>query len=393
MIKGTDEKGARVASGASGDVRGGCENADSRGVGKAAAAKAAVSAVASAVPGEESLEEFRARVFLAGRELYRDLPWRRTRDAYAIWVSEAMLQQTQVSRVDGRWQSWLEHFPSVDALAAASSADVLAEWQGLGYNRRALALWNAAREVSERHGGVMPVDEAELRALPGIGPATAAGIRAFAYDLPGVYLETNVRTVFLHELFPEADGVPDSALVPLVREACPGAGVQPACATDVAAGLSPKAGRSGAVGSDEVAVASKAPVAGETDIVGMSPSGPGIEIPGADVACTPRSWYYALLDYGAYLKRTVPNPSRRSRSNVRQSKFEGSHRQKRASVVRMLLAAGAAGLAAEDASLALSAEELAAGREPVSEAAAASILSELASEGFCHEDAPGLYLA
>ena len=337
MSEGLDEKGVRVASEASGDVRGGREKAGGRGV-----AKAAGSAAAPATPAEESLDEFRARVFLAGCELYRDLPWRRTRDAYAVWVSEAMLQQTQVSRVDGRWQSWLERFPSVDALAAASSADVLAEWQGLGYNRRALALWNAAREVSEHHGGVMPVDEVELRALPGIGPATAAGIRAFAYDLPGVYLETNVRTVFLHELFPEADGVPDSALVPLVREACPG--------------------------SDA-------------------------EIPGADVPCTPRSWYYALLDYGAYLKRTVPNPSRRSRSNVRQSKFEGSHRQKRASVVRMLLAAGAAGLAAADAARALSAEELAAGREPVSEAAAASILAELATEGFCHEGAPGLYLA
>ena len=334
MSEGLDELCARATPGASGDARGSHEKAGSRGAGKAAGS--------AATPTEESLDEFRARVFLAGCELYRDLPWRRTRDAYAIWVSEAMLQQTQVSRVDGRWQSWLERFPSVDALAAASSADVLAEWQGLGYNRRALALWNAAREVSEHHGGVMPVDEAELRALPGIGPATAAGIRAFAYDLPGVYLETNVRTVFLHELFPEADGVPDSALVPLVREACPGTGA---------------------------------------------------EIPGVDVPCTPRSWYYALLDYGAYLKRTVPNPSRRSRSNVRQSKFEGSHRQKRASVVRMLLAAGAAGLAAAEAARALSAEELAAGREPVSEAAAASILAELATEGFCHEGAPGLYLA
>ena len=129
----------------------------------------------------EGIEVFRERVYLAGRELYRDLPWRRTRDPYAIWVSEAMLQQTQVSRVDGRWQSWLDRFPSVDALAAATSADVLAEWQGLGYNRRALALWRAAREICERHAGVMPYDEADLRALPGIGPATAAGIRAFAF--------------------------------------------------------------------------------------------------------------------------------------------------------------------------------------------------------------------
>ena len=263
--------------------------------------------------------------------MYRDLPWRRTRDPYAIWVSEAMLQQTQVSRVDGRWQSWLDRFPSVDALAAATSADVLAEWQGLGYNRRALALWRAAREICERHAGVMPYDEADLRALPGIGPATAAGIRAFAFDLSGVYLETNVRAVFLHELFPGAEGVPDSALRPLVAEACP---------------------------DDSLAIAD------------------------AD----------ALLDYGAHLKRTLPNPSRRSRENVRQSRFEGSHRQKRAVLVRLLLAAGIEGVSVADAALELTEFEAKAGRAAVTEAAASGILEELAAEGFCHEVASGRWV-
>ncbi len=289
----------------------------------------------------EGIEAFRERVYLAGRELYRDLPWRRTRDPYAIWVSEAMLQQTQVSRVDGRWQSWLDRFPSVDALAAATSADVLAEWQGLGYNRRALALWRAAREICERHAGVMPYDEADLRALPGIGPATAAGIRAFAFDLSGVYLETNVRAVFLHELFPGAEGVPDSALRPLVAEACP---------------------------DDSLAIA------------------------GADAPCSPRTWYYALLDYGAHLKRILPNPSRRSRENVRQSRFEGSHRQKRAVLVRLLLAAGIEGVSVADAALELTEFEAKAGRVAVTEAAASGILEELAAEGFCHEVASGRWV-
>lgn len=289
----------------------------------------------------EGIEAFRERVYLAGRELYRDLPWRRTRDPYAIWVSEAMLQQTQVSRVDGRWQSWLDRFPSVDALAAATSADVLAEWQGLGYNRRALALWRAAREICERHAGVMPYDEADLRALPGIGPATAAGIRAFAFDLSGVYLETNVRAVFLHELFPGAEGVPDSALRPLVAEACP---------------------------DDSLAIA------------------------GADALCSPRTWYYALLDYGAHLKRILPNPSRRSRENVRQSRFEGSHRQKRAVLVRLLLAAGIEGVSVADAALELTEFEAKAGRVAVTEAAASGILEELAAEGFCHEVASGRWV-
>ena len=284
----------------------------------------------------EDLDAFRARVYLRGRELYRDLPWRRTRDAYAIWVSEAMLQQTQVSRVDGRWQRWLERFPSVAALAAASSADVLDEWQGLGYNRRALALWRAAGQIVSEHGGRMPIEERDLRALPGIGPATAAGIRAFAYDLSGVYLETNVRTVFLHELFPGEQDVPDSALRPLVAEACP-----------------------------EHA----------------------LSVSGADAPATPRSWYYALLDYGYHLKQTLPNPSRRSRTHSRQSRFEGSHRQKRAELVRVLLDArrlGAA-LTRDDLARELDAVEAAAGRPPVDGDELDRILAELEREGFCHE--------
>lgn len=348
----------------------------------------------------ETLEEFRARVFLAGRELYRDLPWRNTRDPYAIWVSEAMLQQTQVSRVDGRWQRWLERFPSVDALAAASSADVLAEWQGLGYNRRALALWNAAKAVCETHAGVMPTEEAELKALPGIGPATAAGIRAFAYDLPGVYLETNVRTVFLHELFPDAENVPDSALVPLVRDACPGSAVATGpsavsgSSVDAPAATSavPDARSDASVGAVGLGLATA--IGSGADIAPVAAVAiAAIEIPGADVPCTPRSWYYALLDYGAHLKRTVPNPSRRSRSNVRQSKFEGSHRQKRAAIVRLLLAAGEVGLTSEEAAAALTSEELAAGREPLTAETAASILSELSREGFCTELVSGRFRA
>ena len=148
----------------------------------------------------EDLDAFRARVYLRGRELYRDLPWRRTRDAYAIWVSEAMLQQTQVSRVDGRWQRWLERFPSVAALAAASSADVLDEWQGLGYNRRALALWRAAGQASQlvlcparlrippQADAAQPVSSLSLAcpavALRGVAPAKAGRRRAPAARRP-----------------------------------------------------------------------------------------------------------------------------------------------------------------------------------------------------------------
>ena len=131
-----------------------------------------------------------------------------------------MLQQTQVARVMTRWEEWLERFPTVEALACAPTSEVLAAWQGMGYNRRALALKAAAEVVTRDHDGLFPHD---AEALPGIGPATAQGIRAFAFDLPGVYLETNVRTVVLHHFFPDVPAVPDRELVPLVEATCPSA--------------------------------------------------------------------------------------------------------------------------------------------------------------------------
>ena len=287
------------------------------------------------VPGfsAEALEAFRARVREQGAELYRDLPWRRTWDPYEIWISEVMLQQTQVSRVDGRWQRWLTRFGSVAELARADAADVLDEWQGLGYNRRALSVHRAARAIVAV-GGEFPREASVLTALPGIGPATAAGIRAFAFDLHSVYLETNVRTVMLHELFAGREGVADRELVPLVEATCP-----------------PDGGFA----------------TGEGDVLGEG------------AADDPRSWYYAMLDYGAYLKRTVPNPSRRSSGHTRQSRFEGSRRQKRAALVRALLARR------EGANVdALVAAVIAEGIE-LDRALAAEILADLAAEGFCRE--------
>lgn len=287
------------------------------------------------------LRAFVESVAKKGRELYRDLPWRRTYDPYAIWISEVMLQQTQVSRVDGRWQRWLEHFPTVDALAAAAPSDVLEEWQGLGYNRRALSVHRAAQAISEA-GGVFPQDQKELVKLPGIGPATAAGIRAFAFNLHGVYLETNVRTVFLHELYPQAEGVPDSELIPLVDLTCP-------ASVSIAAGTA----TANAVTAE----------------------------------LTPRSWYYALLDYGAYLKKTIPNPSRRSKSHVKQSRFEGSHRQKRAELLRVLLAhKDEGGAEFETLHQELCQIEVNNGRETLDEQVTLGLLEELAKEGFCQKN-------
>lgn len=269
--------------------------------------------------GDVTREAFVARVWEEGAESYRELPWRNIPDAYAVLVSEVMLQQTQVSRVEGYWRRFLDAFPTANALAKAPTADVLSLWQGLGYNRRALALKRAAEEVVAEHGGSLPHSFDELVTLPGIGPATAAGIMAFAYEEPSVYVETNVRAVFIHELFSDEDVVPDADLLPYVAD-----------------------------------------TASTTD---------------------PRGWYYALLDYGATLKRSGINPARASTSYTRQSKFEGSRRQKRAELVRIALAAPQ-GIKRKEAKMLLDQSEIAAGREAVDQGLFDSLLNDLAREGF-----------
>lgn len=266
----------------------------------------------------ERLEEFSATVWERGRELYRDLPWRDTHDPYAILLSEVMLQQTQVSRVIGRWEQWLETFPTIADLASAPLPPVLELWQGMGYNRRALNLKRCAEEVVAMHDGVVPSDKKALLALPGIGPSTSAGVRIFAFRQPDMYLETNVRAVFIHELFPGRESVADKELVSLVEATCP----------------------------QDARV---------------------------------RAWYYALLDYGAYLKKTMPNPTRRSKHYTRQSKFEGSHRQKRAYLLRRVIDDA---LSTEDLARDLAQSERASGRQEPSVEEVRAILDELEREGF-----------
>lgn len=259
-----------------------------------------------------------AKVWQEGERLYRDLPWRGIDDPYAVMVSEIMLQQTQVARVEKYWQRFMSLFPSIDALASAETSLVLEMWQGLGYNRRALALKRTAEICSGTYEGSLPESLDELLALPGIGKATAGGIMAFAYQKPAMYLETNVRTVFIHELFPGREKVSDKELEPLVQRTCS--------------------------------------------------------------AENPRGWYYALLDYGSYLKSTLPNPSRRSKHHTKQSKFEGSRRQKRAELVRVVLAQREATLA--DLTSALTELERGQGRPAPDVELVRSIADDLAREGF-----------
>lgn len=123
------------------------------------------------------------------------LPWRQTRDPYRIVVSEFMLQQTQVERVIPLYEAFIADFPDFASLAAAEAGDVMRLWRGLGYNSRAVRLHALARAVVERHGGVLPSDREALLALPGIGPYTASAVRAFAFELDDVALDTNIRRI------------------------------------------------------------------------------------------------------------------------------------------------------------------------------------------------------
>lgn len=210
--------------------------------------------------------------YLANPRLF---PWRQTEDSYQILVSEIMLQQTQTDRVVPKYEQFLRLFPTIQRLAAAPVTDLLATWQGLGYNRRALALQRLAGLVVAQYDGQIPADEVELRKLPGIGPYTAAAVVTFAYSQRTVFVETNIRRVFIHFFFEPDHVVHDQELYPLIEQALPDGGY--------------------------------------------------------------RDWYYALMDYGAWLAKVLPNPNRRSRHYTKQSTFEGSNRQLRGQILKVLV--------------------------------------------------------
>lgn len=222
-----------------------------------------------------AVKRFRRIIYDYFERFGRDFPWRRTTDPYRILISEIMLQQTQTERVIEKYREFIRVFPSIRALARAPLRAVLAAWQGLGYNRRGVLLHRMAQDISLRYRGRIPDTPEELIALPGIGPATAGSIAAFAFDRPVIFIETNIRTVFLYFFFPHEDDVSDDRLLPLIERT-----------------LDRK---------------------------------------------NPRRWYSALMDYGSMLKKSCPNPSRRSAHYQRQAPFEGSRRQLRGQIVRTLL--------------------------------------------------------
>lgn len=152
-------------------------------------------------------DEFARLLNQQGEELYRDMPWRQDTRPYYVLVSELMLQQTQVDRVIPKFNTFIAAFPNEQTLAAASLADVLKLWQGLGYNRRAKFLHDAAKKVAQL--GDFPDDEAGLVALPGVGKNTAGAMLAYAYNKPATFIETNVRAVYIHHFFNDQDVVDD----------------------------------------------------------------------------------------------------------------------------------------------------------------------------------------
>ena len=145
--------------------------------------------------------QFQEYIRQRGYELYREMPWRQDTRGYYVLVSELMLQQTQVSRVLPKFTQFITLFPDEQTLARASLSEVLVVWQGLGYNRRARYLHEAARMIVERFEGIFPKTEAELLRLPGVGKNTAGAILAYTYNQPAIFVETNIRTVFLHHFF------------------------------------------------------------------------------------------------------------------------------------------------------------------------------------------------
>jgi A/G-specific adenine glycosylase len=214
-----------------------------------------------------------------GNELYRTMPWREDTRPYYVLVSELMLQQTQVDRVIPKFEAFIERFPDVASLATAPLADVLTLWSGLGYNRRAKFLHESAKKIMSEFQGNFPETKAELLLLPGVGEGTSGAILAYAFNQPIVFIETNVRTVYFHHFFTEGEKVSDVELAVLVEETL-------------------------------------------------------------DYE-HPREFYWALMDYGTWLKKNGAGRITQSKHYKRQSALKGSVREIRGQIVHRLTLGGA----------------------------------------------------
>jgi A/G-specific adenine glycosylase len=222
-----------------------------------------------------SISRFRKMIYDHYRREGRPLPWRKTRNPYRILVSEIMLQQTQVGRVLDKYRLFINAFPDFAALAEAPISDIVSAWQGLGYNRRAISLKRIAETVVKNYGGSFPLDPKVLITFPGIGKYTAPAIYTFVTGKPSLFIETNIRRVYIHFFFQDRQGIGDAEIIPILAKTID--------------------------------------------------------------AKDPRQWYYALMDYGVKLKAEVENPNRRSSGYRKQSPFKGSARQVRGAILRALI--------------------------------------------------------
>lgn len=221
-----------------------------------------------------SVKKFQQKILNYYDTHRRQLPWRTTTDPYAILLSEIMLQQTQVDRVIPKYSQFLTTFPTIQTLAQTPLRKVLRCWQGLGYNRRALNLRAMARILVQQHDGKVPQNFDDLKKLPGIGQYTANAVLAFAFNQPVPVIETNIRAVFIHFFFPNDVKITDKQLMPYILKTI--------------------------------------------------------------YAPHPNRWYQALMDYGTMLKKTTPNPTKKSAGYTKQSPFQGSLREVRGAIIREL---------------------------------------------------------
>lgn len=219
-------------------------------------------------------DEFKELVWSKGRELYRDMPWRRDTRPYYVVVSELMLQQTQVARVIPKFEEFIRVFPDESSLANAELSEILRLWQGLGYNRRAKYLHDIAKIITHEYNGVWTLDQASLVALPGIGKNTAGAIGAYVDNQPTLFIETNIRTVYFYHFFDGKEAVADTDIMPMLE--------------------------------------------GTLDVE------------------HPREFYWALMDYGTWLKANGIRNVTLSHHYKKQSPLEGSVRQVRGKIVAAL---------------------------------------------------------
>lgn len=226
---------------------------------------------------KSEIAKFQSFILEKGKELYRPMPWREDCNPYYILLSEIMLQQTQVPRVLVKFDEFITKFPTLESLALADFFEVLSCWSGLGYNRRAKYLHESTKEIY-KNGGI-PSNLDFMKKLPGIGPNTAASILVYSFNIPHVFVETNIRTVYIYHFLQDYKGkVPEIEIQNLVEQTM--------------------------------------------------------------YSENPRQWYWALMDYGTYVKKTQGNYNKLSKLHTTQSKFEGSNRQKRAQILKLLIEYG-----------------------------------------------------